>query len=228
MGLDHDRLSPRGGCRPGAPSPRSRRPPACRIRRDRRRRPRPPALRECPESARWPPGIVSAVSTGASSTSGPARMLATTNEAGSTRGAGRRVRRDDAHAVRHAVDPGVVRRRLPCLGVDVERRHPAGTECRGRNRQDARAAAVVDDVDPHRRHRRQPLETQARGGMASGAEGESGLEPHHGAIRRRDLPVRSDPQRADLDRDDVLRGTRRPSPGRRSPAPPRTPPPRRP
>ena len=106
-----------------------------------------------PESAKSPPGAVIAASTGASSRSGPARIFAITSDAGAAaalvtapamepaRDVGRSAcgsaLRDDLHTVGYAVDPRVLDRRLPRLGVDVERGYPVGAEYRRRNREDA-------------------------------------------------------------------------------------------
>ncbi len=137
---------------------------------------------------------------GASTISGLVRMLATTTSnvpGGSASGAAKR----DLDAVgARVVGAGAQR-----LRIDVDAAHARRAELRRGDREDAGAAAVVEQRLAAAHVRAQPFEAQARGRMRAGAEREAGIEAqherprigHHGP-RRHDPEIRRDLDRAEL------------------------------
>ena len=101
---------------------------------------------------------------------------------------------------RHMVAVGVDARRFHCGRVDVHRIDLRGTEFGRTDRQNARAAAIVQ----HRAQlaciarlavARNPAQAHARGGMGAGAKGQTRIQTDHLLrLRRRLVPARHDPE----------------------------------
>ena len=95
------------------------------------------------------------------------------------------------------VRPGVFPCDLDGDLVDVDGGHGREAELRGRDRDDARAAADVEDAA--RRLVEKQLECESGRGMRPGSEGSAGVDHDRDGAGRRLLPGRADPERADLD-----------------------------
>jgi len=87
------------------------------------------------------------------------------------------------------------------LLVDVDAEHRRRTQTLRGERQDARAATVVEHRGALSQVRIDPLQTEAGGGVAAGAERQTWIQDEAGAIGRRLAPGGHDPQaRTDVDR----------------------------
>ena len=101
----------------------------------------------------------------------------------------------DLQPISDAVAAGVVERRHQCLRVDVEGERLSRTELDCGECEHTGAAAVVDHHAGGRRMCIEVLETEPRGRMRAGAEGEAGIELDDDGVRLVDPHVRGlDPQ----------------------------------
>ena len=145
-----------------------------------------------PASTRSPPGATCAHSSGASSFSGVARMLASTSGIAPCAASG------SAGVRLHAVGLRIGARRIDRGRIDVDRIDAARAVQRGADREDARAAAVVEHARPRRALGcmvRDPAQAHARRRVGAGAERQPGSSRI--TLRRRGrrlVPARHDPE----------------------------------
>ncbi len=113
-----------------------------------------------PASTTSPPGRTRCAKLRASSHSGPHRMLASSTSVPCGRVARLRVHLDERprRALLRALSAVASQR----LRIDVEGMHGRGPELRGRQRQHARAAAIVDDASPRDAGKRRARSGTAR------------------------------------------------------------------
>src|SRR5439155_15191636 len=96
---------------------------------------------------------------------------------------------------RYAVSARVRRGGVERLRIDIDRVDPRGAELCCGDRQYTRPAAVVEDSLAAAQFPLEKAQRESRGGMASCAERQPGVEPNHGvAIGRRRVPARTEPQ----------------------------------